>query len=117
MMPLFNKTQKFKTLHKKWSEKLKKSGFKDIEQGEKLLRNDTDWFNRHIDTLKFENTREHFLQCEEFLLLHNFDSKRDFKIFMNYSNGRTLEQIEKLVILKKSQIAVIINKYLKLMRK
>lgn len=108
----FNKTKQFKDLQSKWYNKLKKSGFEDLEQGEKLLRYDGDWFHKHIDTLKYENTTMFFERCMQFGNTMKA-IKRDKKIWGYFCEGRTLMEIEKLVDLKKSRIAEIIKGLIK----
>lgn len=110
------KTAKFKVLHATWMKKLKKSGFEDIEKGDKLLRADSDWFHYHIDTLKFESTRDFYLQCVKFLNEHEFQTKEHEHIFGLFSQGKTLHEIENHVTWKKDKIASIIKQYLEIMR-
>ena len=103
--------KQYRKLQQKWYAKLKKSGFEDIEESEyKLKRYDSEWFNKHVDSLRHHSTSQYYVRCHQFGQSYKFESKREEKIWMNYCNGYTLEQIEELVPLKKSQIANIINK-------
>lgn len=106
---------KFKQLKAKWDRKLAKSGFNDIEHGDKLLRHDGDWFHKHINTLQYENTTKFYNQCVRFLTNHEFQTKEHEHIWMLFSEGETLEEIENHVTIKKSMIANVINQYIKIM--
>lgn len=111
------KTTKFRQLHSKWMGKLIKSGFKDIEKGEKLLRHDGDWFHKHINSLKFESTRDFYLKCDDFYRTHEFQTKEHEHIFGLFCEGKTLDQIVDDCTLSRSNLQRVIVGYLDIMRK
>lgn len=109
------KTKQFLELQKKWYAKLKDSGFKDIEQGDKLLRHDGDWFHKHIVTLKYRSTQEFYTQCEQYLSKFKSKGKQHKRIWQLFSEGKTLDEIAERVEYKRSQIHNIITQYIKVM--
>lgn len=107
---------KFKKLSAQWEKRLKKSGFEDIENGDRLKRHDVDWFHNHIDNLKFQTTRDFYLQATKFLAKHDFQTKEHEHIWMLFSEGKTPKQIANHVTLQERQILRIITRYTKVMQ-
>jgi hypothetical protein len=88
------KTKQFLELQKKWYEKLKESGFDDIEFGEKqeLLKC---WESSHFYMTQdqFDNKREYYHLASQFLFFYKFESKLDRIIWKFHAHGFTYRKI------------------------
>jgi len=78
--------KEFKALQAKWYNKLKRSGFDDIELGFEY----SDYIKNHgITTAKRydSNTFEHYRRCRIHLNHHKFKDKYDKRLFIMYTEG------------------------------
>jgi hypothetical protein len=107
--------KKLKNLYKIWNKKLEKSGFVDIENGNKLKRYDGDWFSKHINSLDFNNTKEFYTKCEKFLQVHNFQTAEHEHIFSLFCSGKTQKEIANNVTIGRTGVEYVLAKYLKKM--
>ena len=120
----------FKDLQAKWDAKLKKEGFKDIEQREDgLLKS---WSSRpftskrngsyYEDKIEYYKAKEeYFRKATHFLNDHKFKNKKESIIWEMHSNGASLDKITAFLISKHfriNRIAVfrVVKKLAKMMR-
>ncbi len=76
-MSKFYKTKEFQQLQQEWAQKLKSSGFADIEQDEDHLKQWSDYFKNQYSIDEFEAKKEYFEMAERFFM--EFDFKRVVK--------------------------------------
>lgn len=76
-MSKFYRTKEFQQLQKEWAQKLKSSGFKDIEFDEDNLKQSSDYFKNQYSVQEFEAKKEYFEMAEQFY--KEFDFRRVVK--------------------------------------
>lgn len=106
-------------LQKEWAKKLKKSGFKDIEQDEFYLKRWSADFgrNRNLEDkdtsvkptkqeeqILFKSKQDYYYYATHFLNEYEFKSMRDKTVWMYHSEGITYEKI--VTLLKKVKINI-----------
>ena len=92
--PLF-RTNEFNELKDFWYDKLKESGFKDIEQDEERL---TQWhtgyfYSRHPSSLRFRSRETYYQIGSQFLETHIFETDYQKKIWELHIAGLSIRQI------------------------
>lgn len=88
--------QHFRSLQRFWDHKLKKSGFRDIENRRGDLV-DSNWVRQSAkDPICFEAKEEYFYQATQFLNTYAFKNKIEKKIWEMHSNGETYPRISKV---------------------
>ena len=104
-----NNTKEFKKLQDQWYAKLKKEGFKDIEQDEDHLKSyaSTDLINNYTPET-FAIKENYYIAAGHFLHSYEFKCKADRLIWEYHSEGKALVEIVKL--LKKHRIKSYKNK-------
>lgn len=95
------KTKKFESLKTQWYKKLKKEGFKDIEnpKGNLIKFESTIWkstkFHKTADSMMLRQAREsYFRLAGHFLYDHEFETSTDKAIWTMHANGKTLDHIK-----------------------
>lgn len=87
-----------KELQKKWYDKLRRSGFEDIEnsRGELIDHQSVHDFSQRIGfRVEFwENVRDYYIWAEHMILLGTFKSKMDKKIWTLHAHGQSSRDIE-----------------------
>ncbi len=82
----------FNKLKRQWYEKLRKSGFDDIEKGYE----NAPFINRHalatMKTIK-PGAQEHYRRCAIHLAHYKFKTRRDYWLFRWYSEGHSYRAI------------------------
>lgn len=95
----------FKSLQKLWYDKLKASGFNDIECGELGSQYETHGYLKNsktapkrVQTIDFDiytSTLEYYSIAGEYLHTHKWTDYIEQQIWEQYCNGQTLRQIAK----------------------
>lgn len=131
-MSQFN-NPKFNKIKKKWYNKLKKSGFEDIEQDETYLKQHSgktgltheDPNARNAwDAYLSQEGREisespkfnYFSECREFLETYSFKSKKERKMFEMHSEGEGERVIAKALKTYRRKVTETLKKLIKVMR-
>ena len=102
-----------KGLRRQWYDKIKKTGFRDIEneRGELIdHRGSLDILRLVSSTDVFEATRDYFLWASHQLQNARFESPTDRQIWALHADGKTSREIEEVVDYSQSQICVKIKK-------
>lgn len=93
------RSKEFEALQKEWDERLKETGFEDIEKnigGERVLKQSSDYAYRRKEHTQVyrENKLSYFMLLAEFLAKErNFDDESDRLIMMRTSDGWTIQEI------------------------
>jgi hypothetical protein len=92
----FHETKEFKTLKNEWNEKLKKSGFVDIENADIELESSVTVQSEIISTAQTESHSglEYYQFCQQILDEYKFQRSIDRQIFELHAEGRTLSEIK-----------------------
>lgn len=99
----------------KWDEKLKKSGFEDIESDEYNLKNwDSFRFQRLFTPDQFEANQRWWELVSQLTHEFKFKSARDKKIWSLYTSGETVRNISKKVKYSKTFVSKTILSIIKL---
>lgn len=102
------KTKKFRELQRSWAEKLKKSGFEDIEspssQREYLKIWDSMYFLNKAEHEAFTITQTYYQVAEELLITHEFESATEKQVWAYHSDGLAVREIESLLYTKKNKL-------------
>lgn len=109
-MPAWNNNMKFKALEKKWYEKLRKTGFKDIENRPHEL---------HQETAKFldkEAIEEYYSKVSEYLYSGDFKNYKEKAIWFLHTEGLSYREISSIIRVAKTQIAKVIISHIKAMK-
>ena len=108
------KTAKFKKLQKKWYEKLKRDGFRDIENlCEALIDHQNVYdFSQRIGfrSLLFESIRDYYYWASDMIILGKFKTLRDRKIWVLHAMGRSSREIAEVVPWRQNYIAIKIKR-------
>lgn len=99
----------FKTLQAEWYEKLRKSGFKDIEGASKDLSLTTRFKNKK--GFKIENITIYYAKCMDFYQEYDFKKPKHKQVWLLHSNGESIRKIAKTLKLSKSNIHRIVKHY------
>jgi hypothetical protein len=102
-------TRAFKSLQKKWYQKLAQTGFRDIERMSHL----------HTETANFkdyEAVQEFYSQISRYSNYGKFDSTDEALIWALFVDGKSLRYIGNLVNLSHMSIKRILDKHKKLMK-
>lgn len=93
------KSKEFKQLQAKWYSKLEKSGFKDIEHSEDLLKNyDAHHIVRNYNRFATgESKIEYYTLAGHFLYDFVFKSKKDELIWKAHAEGSTIRATAKML--------------------
>jgi hypothetical protein len=106
-MSKFYKTKEFKQLEKEWADKLKSSGFEDIEYDEDHLKQSSSMFKNQHTFEEFKAKQQYYELAERFFLEYDFtlliryktrhNSKKELsfykKIWSRHSKGMTAVDI------------------------
>lgn len=90
-------------LKRLWYQKLKESGFKDIEDTSRLQKDpyisvyDSKFFHTNFHPLQCENTQEYFRRARGFYCSHEFDSITDKKVWALHSEGKSHREIAQML--------------------
>lgn len=94
----FYQTKQFIELHKKWSEKLKKSGFRDLEPGEGDKLPAQFYVAREIKRPeRLLSALEYYTQASKFYWDYRFNTEREKLIWFYHSEGMPYREIAGLV--------------------
>lgn len=118
---------KLKSLLKIWDEKLKQSGFRDIEKRNKkgeltLAAWESHYFQARHEPEIFEIKQDYYYKATQFLHAHKFKSQTDKHIWEMHSNGHGLRVIAQSLIssgmtrANKDYVATIVNRLKAAMR-
>jgi 2'-5' RNA ligase len=88
----FYQTKKFMELQKRWGEKLKKSGFKDLEGNGETMPHGTIKRPERISAIV-----EYHTQASKFYWDYKFKTEREKIIWFHHSEGVPYREIAKLV--------------------
>jgi len=87
---------KFKALNKQWRKKLEASGFEDAEYENGFLkRYHKQFFDTRVDWDAAPMKEEHFRKASQFLHVHKFKTKAEYKIWELYSEGVSKSEISR----------------------
>lgn len=120
-----NKKTEFNILKKIWDEKLKESGFKDIEYKSGSIASGVPSSLRGATSnlrAKVESTEEYYRMTYHFLNDHKFESELEKVIWEYYTNGLSYRSISKILrtagvsSFHKEEVMAVINKLEKLMK-
>ena len=106
--------KKFLELKAKWDEKLRKSGFRDIESNEYYLK---DWdsfrFQKLFTPETFEQTKRYWELATQ--VLHEYDFKDDLerKMWESYIDGKTVKEISESTKRSKTTVFKVLAKVIK----
>lgn len=105
----------FEALQAKWYQKLKESGFEDIEDEKRHLKMWHSFYYRTMFQLDyFEFKKTYYQKAEHFLNTYCFDPKEKL-VWKLHSEGMSMRDISKNTGLKKYRIFSIIHKLKKKM--
>lgn len=116
MPPKFHKTKEFLELNKKWQEKLKKSGFEDIEDGKEELLVSSAIFKKKKFLKTYKIKEEYYYMATHFLNEYRFDSNIDRVVWTYHVEAISARDISKLLKklklgnIEKSSVSTIIVK-------
>jgi hypothetical protein len=117
----FFETKKFKTLAAKWHAKLEKSGFDDAECFDSPRELMKEW---HVDhfvkdeiLIGFEAKQRYFELARQLLNTHEFATERERRVWEMYSEGVLTKNMPKILGCTMHAVRVILNKYIKLIRR
>lgn len=95
------KPEDFKKLERIWYEKLRRSGFKDIEnnhvRGKPLKQFEGSYFKARYSPLKFESQQQYFTMASQFLHEYQFQTEFERQVWGLHVEGMHLRQIAKIV--------------------
>lgn len=111
----------FPALQKKWDEKLKKSGFDDIEDREqdRLKEWHSLWFKKYYN----HTTADYYALAADFATNYIFPDKLDKYIWEKHAEGMSVRDISDYlleyhnIVVKKTKISLRIKKYRGIMLK
>lgn len=90
----YYETVDFKSLDAKWKQKLKKSGFEDIEQPDGLLKIWASYFFKVRSNGTTEQAKEEYYRLAGHLLYdHKFPTARHKAVWELHAIGQTLDEI------------------------
>ena len=94
--------RQLQALTQKWYQKLKKSGFDDIEMpnGKWLKQYHNEYYQARYTPLEFQNKEEYFRKARHFLIEHAFESEKDRLVWQLHSEGLSLREITKKLKIK-----------------
>lgn len=93
-MPKFYDTKEFKEINDKWKQKLKKSGFQDIEQDEERLKKwDSTFFVVNYNKTLYAAKETYYRYANQFVHDHMFNSKLDKNIWEKHARGLSMQDI------------------------
>lgn len=91
----FYNTKKFEDLNKVWKDKLKESGFEDIEQDEDHLKT---WHSKRFKTRSAreygKEKLEYYRRARQFLHEYSFKNEAEYKVWKMHSDGISLADID-----------------------
>ncbi len=123
------KAQDLKALQKIWYQKLKESGFDDIEdtssKREYLKNWESTYFYRRYDPMSFEMKQEYYRQANLFLNEYKFEWIRgssiinwmEKEIWRLHADGSSIRDIELALGLNRNKVHLIIKKLVAIMKK
>jgi hypothetical protein len=89
-------TPEFEALQAKWYEKLKKSGFEEIERPDGTLN---EWhsfqFGRNYNSHVFEANQEYSIMAGQFYHSHKFSSPLEKRVWKLHTAGLTIRDVAK----------------------
>lgn len=106
----------YSELKKLWYQKLKESGFDDIEDpgGTHLKRWDSFYYQHHYTPLEFNSCQSYYYAAEHFLnsaaFKNSIDGRIEKEIWTLHSQGRTLRSIA-LLIQSRFDVLLIKDRY------
>lgn len=114
----FYQTEEFKKLNEKWRQRLKKSGFEDIEENrgeEQSLRVWHRHRSSYFDVLIFYHLQEYYYTANKFHDEHTFKSKTEKEIWRLHANGQSLRNISTQLNIILSRVRTTVAKLKKIM--
>lgn len=93
------KPKDYKTLKNEWYEKLRESGFHDIEQDEFRFKHvsHASYFGREIVRRNYHAKSEYYSMAGQFLNTHKFSSELEKVIWEYHTHGISMRNIAKLL--------------------
>lgn len=113
-MPRKKIPKTFQSIKRVWYNKLKSSGFEDIEKGEYLKRFDSFHFAGYSKE-QHKEIDEYYTQCQEFLKTHMFYSKSDKHVWKKHCEGYTDKEIAETIGVTERAINYVVNRLKKVM--
>ena len=104
-------------LQKEWYEKLRQSGFKDIEQEDGNLKIWSKFFTGKLDTLQGEAKVQYFRAAGQFLHSYQFESAYDKTVWDMHANGISGRSIARQLKVNKRVVFAVIERLKKEMLK
>ena len=89
----YYQTKEFLTLEKEWKDKLKESGFKDIENGQNQLKQRASNVYRQADEITREAKIHYFELLVAHVELNKFDNEIDKLVMTLKSQGKKIKEI------------------------
>lgn len=105
--------KELKKLQKQWYQKLKATGFEDIEEFDSPRQMLKRWAKQdflNMTDAKIEERRLYYQEADYFLEWYTFTDPVDKIIWELHAAGKTVREIEKLINLAKSSVHLRINK-------
>lgn len=112
----FHQTSKSRKTQEKWYQKLQKSGFKDIEDGENYLKTWDSFQGPDQNPLLNSAKADYYGQARHFLAVYDFKYKYHKQMFEMHTEGLGYRKIAKKHKTYKNKVASIIQGYVKVMR-
>lgn len=94
-MATSNRSPEFKRLQREWDQKLKDSGFEEIEDRESPREFLKRWHGSYFRSTWSEAREAYFQKASSFLNWYGFSSILERAVWQKHSEGRTLREIEK----------------------
>lgn len=85
------------SLQQKWTEKLNKSGFKDIERDDDSLKIWSSWFRHMYSVEEFQAKQAYYQMASSFLNEYPFENKIQATIWDYHTNGIGVREIANLL--------------------
>lgn len=123
-MPHFSE-EELRNLQRKWYQKLKEEGFKDIEDTSShkrfLKACHSTYFQCRYHPLTFELKQEYYRRATQFYYDHVFDCETEKEIWKHHAEGLSLREISKLLLkqglkFNKDRIHKVVTKLLAIMK-
>jgi hypothetical protein len=94
----------------KWKAKLKRSGFRDIEDGKGRLRvYDSFYFHAEYSPVAFQARETYYRLASALLHTHTFSNSRQRKVWALHCEGKTIQVIGKKLGIRHQRVSEILS--------
>lgn len=110
-------SEQFKALNKHWQEKLKKTGFEDIEQEDGRLKIwSANFLSNHFSDTTYRAKETYYRLASQFLHEYRFKNKKEKSIWEEHCSGKGRREICKLLNLKEFYVRKTLERFIALMK-